>query len=390
MENPLLPVAGAGLIALLAGLGIYRSRQRKKKAGTNDSEFIESRLQPDSFFASSGGQRVDTKEASTATGRSSMTYSPSQLDAAGDVDPVAEADVYLAYGRDMQAEEILKEALVTYPGRTSIHRKLAEIYAKRRDARALEMIATDAHGLTHGAGPDWQVIANLGSELDPDNALYKPGGAPAKKTASSAPRSRQFGADTEPQSAPMRTKPGEDSGVEPPLLDLNVDLGDTLQPQTVSPAVTATPAAAAAASAAIATAKAAPRSEPPKASPASASVAAPATSRPVDIDLGVDFAPPAPSPIAAAPVQDKKAGDSRMIEFDMEALSVDPDSRSGADIKTEQPDDADEDPLATKLSLAQEFHAIGDTEGARSLAKEVLAEASGSLKVRAERFMAEL
>jgi len=28
-----------------------------------------------------------------------------------DVDPIAEAEVYMAYGRDAQAEEILKEAM---------------------------------------------------------------------------------------------------------------------------------------------------------------------------------------------------------------------------------------------------------------------------------------
>ena len=79
-----------------------------------------------------------------------------------------------------------------------------------------------------------------------------------------------------------------------------------------------------------------------------------------------------------------------MIDFDMNALSIDPDSRSGGELRTEQPDDADEDPIATKLALAQEFHAIGDTEGARSLVKEVIAESSGSLRARAERFLAEL
>ncbi|HMN58640.1 MAG TPA: FimV/HubP family polar landmark protein, partial [Ottowia sp.] len=166
-DNPLLPVAGAGLIALLAGLGIYRARQRKQKDAARDSEFIESRLQPDSFFGGSGGQQVDTKERASG-GSSSMAYSPSQLDAAGDVDPVAEADGYLAYGRDMQAEEILKEALLTHPGRISVHRKLAEIYAKRRDARALEALASEAHTLTQGDGPDWQAIASLGAELDPN------------------------------------------------------------------------------------------------------------------------------------------------------------------------------------------------------------------------------
>ncbi|MBP6780041.1 MAG: hypothetical protein KA148_05845, partial [Ottowia sp.] len=181
-ENPLLPIAGAGLLALLAGYGVYRSRQRKKDAAPLDSSFIESRLQPDSFFGASGGQRVNTKDGgSSVSGSSSMAYSPSQLDAAGDVDPVAEADVYLAYGRDMQAEEILKEALRTHPGRISIHRKLAEIYAKRRDARAFEAIATEAYAITQGQGPDWQAITSLGGELEPANPLYQPGGAPSTK-----------------------------------------------------------------------------------------------------------------------------------------------------------------------------------------------------------------
>ena len=57
-------MAGAGLLALLAGYGVYRSRQRKKDAAPLDSSFIESRLQPDSFFGGTGGQRVDIAWAS--------------------------------------------------------------------------------------------------------------------------------------------------------------------------------------------------------------------------------------------------------------------------------------------------------------------------------------
>ena len=45
-------------------------------------------------------------------------------------------------------------------------------------------------------------------------------------------------------------------------------------------------------------------------------------------------------------------------------------------------DDGGGDPLATKLALAEEFNAIGDAEGARGLAEEVLAEASGDLEDR--------
>ena len=124
--DPLIPAAGLGLVALLAGFGIYRSRQRKK-AAMEDSVFLESRLQPVSFFGASGGQKVDTQDNA---GGSSMVYTPSQLDAADDVDPVAEADVYLAYGRDVQAEEILREALKFSPGRIAIHQKLLEIFCQ--------------------------------------------------------------------------------------------------------------------------------------------------------------------------------------------------------------------------------------------------------------------
>ena len=412
-ENPLLPIAGAGLLALLAGYGVYRSRQRKKDAAPLDSSFIESRLQPDSFFGASGGQRVNTKDGgSSVSGNSSMAYSPSQLDAAGDVDPVAEADVYLAYGRDMQAEEILKEALRTHPGRISIHRKLAEIYAKRRDARAFEAIATEAYAITQGQGPDWQAITSLGGELEPANPLYQPGGAPSTKPAPMAARP-SFGADTEPQTAQVLEAKGPDSSGLP--LDLDLDLDDapvraaTTAPSPLPPAAPSIAPAAVAAgvTAAAAGAAAAARAPvPPRPAPAPAPVAD--AHAPLDFDLDLDFSPPselgttrppvAPAeparPVAAAPVVPPPAPaverNSGMIDFDMDALSLDPDSRSGGELKTEQPEDADEDPLGTKLSLAQEFHAIGDTEGARALVKEVIAESSGAMRVRAERFLAEL
>lgn len=400
-DNPLLPVAGAGLIALLAGLGIYRARQRKQKDAARDSEFIESRLQPDSFFGGSGGQQVDTKERASG-GSSSMAYSPSQLDAAGDVDPVAEADVYLAYGRDMQAEEILKEALLTHPGRISVHRKLAEIYAKRRDARALEALASEAHTLTQGDGPDWQAIASLGAELDPNNPLYKPGGMPVPKVAPASAR-RQFGADTEPQTAQVILGKDKDEATSTgrPPLDLNLDLGESVRqaaPKHSTPAGLGAAAVTAATGAAVGAVAAAADSVPTSARQALDTPApVKADSEFVDLDLGMDFAPPselaatsAPAPaLAAAPSAASPKSNSGMIEFDMDALSVDPDSRSG-DIKTEQPDDADDNPLSTKLSLAQEFRAIGDIDGARTLASEVVAEATGALKVRAERFLTEL
>ncbi|MEO8655232.1 MAG: FimV/HubP family polar landmark protein, partial [Ramlibacter sp.] len=217
MLSPFVLGGIALIVALLAGFGFYKVRQRKK-ATQVDSSFLESRLQPDSFFGASGGQRIDTNEGG-ATG-SSMVYSPSQLDAAGDVDPVAEADVYLAYGRDLQAEEILKEAMRTTPQRVAIHSKLLEIYSKRRDTKAFELVATEAYSLTHGEGPEWEHICELGQELDAGNLLYRPGGQPVEG-ADSVAESGSF-------SSTQATKatPTESTGPVDLDLDLDFSLGD--------------------------------------------------------------------------------------------------------------------------------------------------------------------
>jgi pilus assembly protein FimV len=416
LENPIVPATLGGVLALLLGFGIYRAQQRKKSTQV-DSSFLESRLQPDSFFGASGGQRIDTNEGG-ATG-SSMVYSPSQLDAAGDVDPVAEADVYLAYGRDLQAEEILKEAMRTQPQRVAIHSKLLEIYSKRRDAKAFELVATEAYGLTHGEGPDWEHICELGQELDPGNTLYRPGGQPAGGAMAGAAMATQaFGAATQAMAPPAQPAAAE----APPAPDIDLDLDFSLDDPASPPAPLSPTANEPTQVMAAGPAQAPPSLDmdfgietvslnaPPVNTPAPA-----AQTETVRLDapdlmldpnsLSFTTEPPKPAPpppAAAAP----KAVDTGMIEFDLGALSLDlgptvapavsiepdtddaPLSTAGAPLA---PDAADGgDPLATKLALAEEFNAIGDPDGARSLAQEVLAEASGDLKSRAQRFLAEI
>lgn len=49
---------------------------------------------------------------------------------------------------------------------------LAAHYAECRNVRAFNGIAEQIRGLSGGRGPNWQHIASLGSQLDPDNPLY--------------------------------------------------------------------------------------------------------------------------------------------------------------------------------------------------------------------------
>jgi pilus assembly protein FimV len=134
-----------------------------------------------SLFAETGGQSVDTNNS---VFNSSFAPSASQLDT-NEVDPVAEADVYIAYGRDAQAEEILKEALRTHPDRMPVRLKLLEIYAARKDQRAFETQAREVYGQTRGHGDDWAQAAALGLSIDPLNTLYANSAAPAGHVPSS-------------------------------------------------------------------------------------------------------------------------------------------------------------------------------------------------------------
>lgn len=363
-DNPLL-LGGAAILALLLGYGAYTVSQRRKRNGSGDSSFLESRIQPDSFFGASGGQRVDTANSDLTTG-SSMAYSPSQLDAGGDVDPVAEADVYLAYNRDLQAEEILKEAIRHNPSRVSAHVKLGEIYFKRQDKKSFEAVAGEVFKLTQGEGSDWQRIVDLGRELEPANPLYQPGGRPgAPENTMPAPLGGGF----------PSTYPGEGTDAAPPDLDLDLDLdlnlhGDAL---TEAPPIAPTqPGGFAAAAAAVQTDF--------QDTPPSSMVEGGA-----DIDL---TAPSRPSPLA------REDGQSDAPEFDLGGLTLDLDVPSAHGENSRLPEDdglnTPDDPLATKLALAEEFKAIGDIEGARTYFEEVVAEASGELKERAQRLLAEL
>ncbi|MEO6407664.1 MAG: FimV/HubP family polar landmark protein [Burkholderiaceae bacterium] len=378
-ENPLLLAAGAAIVALLAGLGIYRVTQRSRR-DSGETSFLESRLQPDSFFGASGGQRIDTRDAGTAS--SSMSYSLSQLDAIGDVDPVAEADVYLAYGRDLQAEEILKEAMRSTPDRAAIRTKLLEVYAKRRDTKGFELLAAQLYALTRGQGDDWAKAQEMGALIDPDNAMYRDGGVPANLPPSHDRAGEALGATTMPQSvmpASSAFRSGFDATTQaPPASDLDLDLGHAAS--NAHAATQPLPTAA--------------RHDPD--APMDFDLDAPDLSLP---DLpSAPMSTPAPAPAAPMPF------DLSSISLDLDlppevaspalpaATALKPGPTSGFDLDLDDASDSgdSDDPISRKLDLADEFRQIGDTDGARDLLQEVVAKSTGSVRARAQGMLDEL
>jgi pilus assembly protein FimV len=408
LESPyVLPGAGA-LAVLLAGFGFYRVRQQSKKAASETS-FMESRLQPDSFFGQSGGQRVDTTDSAAAAAgavSSSANYSLSQLDAIGDVDPVAEADVYLAYGRDLQAEEILKEAMRSDPNRLAVRTKLLEVYAKRRDVKGFELLATQLFSLTRGEGADWQRAQELGRGIDPENPLYNAGGQPGGVADDSA-FAEPLGTSTMPHSV-MPAAPFRDSAMRPeparfasaPTQDVDIDLSLDAEPATpvarsnsgvvdvdvdidlpLGGAAPAAPPAYAMGgqvdvpldSMLPGTTRTAPADMQARAGGGRADGGLDFDLRDISLDLETPAKPPA-SPARSTPAA-ADTNDVRPSGFvDLSGLPDDPDSQFNDD----------GDPMERKLDLADEFRQIGDLEGARDLLNEVIATADGPLKQKAQ------
>ena len=396
LSNPLLLPVGGALVILLLLLAWLAQRKKAAKSQRDVSVFDSRMSVADSFFGGTGGERVDTRN-----GNMSSTFSSSQLDT-NDVDPVAEADVYLAYGRDLQAEEILKEAVKTNPDRLAARLKLLEIYAKRKDSRSFEVGAAELFALTQGVGEDWKRAQDLGRSLDPVNPLYHNTVLPSTLGAPSTMPQTEFPVATPTALAALtpQTLPSTEmlSGVETaaaksPMpehldLDLSLPMGEPAPATAAAPqAIPALPEIEA--PSAFPSVQPTPEKEPGKAADADFLM-----SGGLDFNMPSDFGAPASTLGAAETAKvaetTKAAAHDNALDFDLSSISLqDTEVKSLEDSHTElpklEPQFSESRPsLDLRLELAAESMAIGDNESARNLLGEVIAEGDPQLKKRAQ------
>ncbi len=148
-------------------------------------------LKANTVFGNTGTASVDTGDTSFLTDFS-QSASGGMIDT-NDVDPIAEAEVYMAYGRDAQAEEILKDAISKEPKRYELHLKLLEMYAASKNMSAFETISGELYTTLGASDPTWAKVAAIGIKLEPNNPLYQAGSVPqgASDVSSSANASKQ-------------------------------------------------------------------------------------------------------------------------------------------------------------------------------------------------------
>ena len=412
-DNPQTLAMLGGVAVLGVGiLAMYYLRRRRAKAEFEESILSGGSLAAEASSVTDSGSQAAASDTSFLSDFSQGGMGNIHTD---EVDPIAEAEVYLAYGRDEQAEEILKEAIVKDPQRQELKQKLLEIYLQRNDIVAFETLAEELYAQIGGTGGRvWEKVEEMGRKISPSNPMFR-GGAPGRKPVAA-------------------------TGELEMLEDMTGNTGPIVPNATFSPMNDAQPAAKATAPAPEAGGIdfAAADAAVPAVAAAADESAAPVSSGGINFDLDVAPAPGAAPALDTRPSSEAAAddggfgldfdlggvpatgGDAHEISLDTVAQSADeqvldfesvaeaPRADEGiafmaADASTDAPalefEGADEggaeghsqwDETTTKLDLAKAYIDMGDSEGARSILDEVISEGNESQKNQARELAAQI
>ena len=396
IEDP-IAISGLGaVVLLLAGYGAWAWRRKKAVQSQFQDSVLGAASAPGaaSVFDNAGTRpEADTPPPQVAADASEVSVSGVSVGAAesDEVDPIAEADVYMAYGRDTQAEEILKEALAKDANRIAVHAKLLEIYANRKDAKSFEQAALKVKSLANGAGPEWDKAMALGHSIDPGNGLYGSGGAaaaPAPSAPAAAAPSLDFdiggadasnaGAEAKADTAgldfdigavaPAAAPKGDFAAGGTLIIDgndvqgstdggsaLDFDIGGAADDDGSEKTMLLTPGK---------------KPEPARTPDPDATVA-------MDFDLNIDM--------GGAKTEAGKPADAPLdlggLSFDLGAPGGEA-AAGSADPKWQE--------VATKLDLAKAYQEMGDKDGARELLNEVMKEGDAAQQGQAQQMLSNL
>ncbi len=176
-----LTIAGAVIIAILGWLW-WRKKKVEEVTDTESMFATASEITlPDSSVEELAIPIIDEADSYDVgtVGESSFLseFTPSDFDAfdtdQNEVDPISEADVYLAYGRFQQAEDLMRQAIEDQPDRDECKLKLLEIFYANENKEAFGTYTKEL--INQGKQNDqifWSTVTEMGLELDSDSQLY--------------------------------------------------------------------------------------------------------------------------------------------------------------------------------------------------------------------------
>jgi pilus assembly protein FimV len=181
-DNTYFMNVGATGVGILSLLGWLWWRKRKVEEETSaESMFASSMLNIKEAADSFAPPKADAPSGYgvEAVGESSFLseFTPSDFDAfdtnQSEIDPISEADVYLAYGRYQQAEDLIRQAIKDQPDRNECKLKLLEIFYANENKKAFETYANELAAAGKNEQAEfWAKVAEMGRELCPDSVLF--------------------------------------------------------------------------------------------------------------------------------------------------------------------------------------------------------------------------
>jgi pilus assembly protein FimV len=231
LESPMMLGAGAVALLGLGGLGIFmRRRKQEKPAAKIKPTPVEDVEATASHIAIPVPPSPDTGDF-TVQVAAPVEEANHHFD---DVDPISEADLFLNFGRDEQAEEVLKDALQRTPDNHQIHLKLLGIYANRQDTEAFTALALQLQN--SGDADAIAQAALLGRKL---NSVNQSPAEAAEDAGSATMQMVSFNEEALPFDKPVEVAPAP---VEEPKLDDVLDF-DFDMPTALTAAPSSIPAA---------------------------------------------------------------------------------------------------------------------------------------------------
>jgi pilus assembly protein FimV len=125
-------------------------------------------------------------------------------------DPLAEVNVYLAYERFEQAEQLVQQAIDRDPTNLNYRMRLLEVYYSSNNKAGYENAARAVYDATGGSGEQWDSAVAMWNEMSPERALFAAGAVAEAAPAAPASQFVDITSDLgEVGAATLTIKPGE-------------------------------------------------------------------------------------------------------------------------------------------------------------------------------------
>lgn len=181
LEDPMYLAAGAAVLLLLGGAGFMVARRSKQGGGAKKEEKAKKEEDVGASTGRIAAPIAPSPDTGDFTASTPVAAAPDMASAdTEEVDPIGEADLFLTFGRDAQAEEVLKEALKKNPNNIPVKLKLLTIYSTRKDTNSFLGYAREIK--ESGDESAWGQAASMGRELEPSNPFYGGSGEAADTT----------------------------------------------------------------------------------------------------------------------------------------------------------------------------------------------------------------